>query len=75
MADSDPIQPQVIWLSPFCVGCDRHAWGIENGQLWCTKPQDDCAECGLGWTRYTLDAEQAAEARAQQRPPADPSER
>jgi hypothetical protein len=64
MADADPIQPPVIWLSPFCEGCAKHCGSSpEEGQLWCVHPQDDCPECGLRWTRYVLDEEQAAEAR------------
>lgn len=71
MADSDPIQPRVIWLSLHCVGCSRHVRGVEDGQLWCTDPQDDCPECGLGWTRYRVDEEQAATVHATH-PPEEP---
>jgi hypothetical protein len=64
MADQDPIRPRVIWLSPCCEGCDRYL-SYEDGQKWCSDPQDDCPECGLGWTRYVIDEEQAAEMRAE----------
>lgn len=74
MADETPIQPRVIWLSPWCVGCNRQCpWSPDAGQLWCVDPQEGCEKCGLGWTRYTLDEAQAAEARSQQLPPFDPS--
>ena len=59
MADQDPIQPQVLWLSPQCEGCERHR-PYDEAQMWCTEPQDDCPECGLGWTRYVIDEAQAA---------------
>lgn len=64
MADSDPIRPAVIWLSPMCEGCERHCGGNpEEGQLWCTEPQDDCSECGLTWTRYVLSDKQPEQER------------
>lgn len=60
----NPIQPRVIWLSPMCEGCEKYCGSApEDGQLWCVDPQDDCPECGLGWTRYVLDEAQALTAR------------
>jgi hypothetical protein len=68
MADSDPIQPAVVWLSPWCETCRKTEGWSGEGQLWCTAPQDDCPECGLGWTRYTLDTAQASTVRPKPEP-------
>lgn len=66
MSDNEPIRPEVIWLSPMCVGCERTSGcNVEDGQLWCTEPQDDCPECGLGWTRYEIAVSEKASAAAE----------
>lgn len=67
---ADPIQPRIIWLEPVCAGCERHFLATASGRTWCTDPQDDCPECGMGWTRYLLDESQAATALAT--PPTGP---
>ena len=64
MTDDDdktikPRQPVELWLGPQCEGCFMAASDCDEGQLWCDQPQDNCEECGLGWTRYVIDTKQA----------------
>lgn len=44
---------KIIWLQPWCDGCERHANSIDNGRTWC---QDDvygpCEECKAEPVKY-----------------------
>jgi hypothetical protein len=46
--------PKVIWLQPWCEGCDTHAYRGE-GRQWC---EDDawgqCDECDQKSVKYVL---------------------
>jgi len=52
--------PRVIWLQPWCSGCDHYA--RTDGRMWC---QDDvwgrCDECGRKAIRYVMSRQPAPE--------------
>lgn len=51
--------PGVIWLQPWCDGCEKHAYPGE-GRLWCTNdewgecPADECQQKPVKYVRADL---------------------
>ena len=48
----------IIWLQPWCDGCEKHDYSCD-GRLWCqTDEWGHCDECGRASVKYVLAADQ-----------------
>lgn len=45
----------IIWLQPWCDGCERHNHNLESGRCWCQDELEPCAECGRVPVKYVID--------------------
>jgi hypothetical protein len=56
------IHPRVIWLQPWCDGCEAHHASGE-GRLWCEdNVWGKCDECGKKAIRYVMSRQKVEEA-------------
>lgn len=50
---------QIIWLQPWCDGCQKHADSIDNGRTWCVdEAWGPCEDCGAMPVKYVMAADQ-----------------
>lgn len=55
---TDGTKHTVIWLQPWCDGCERNDYS-EAGRLWCQDdPWGHCDECGAPAVKYVLAPDQ-----------------
>ena len=53
MGDSEIINPQTIWLEPWCDDCRKNA--SEDGRSWCDNDAwGECDHCGRKSVKYVI---------------------
>jgi hypothetical protein len=56
MAEQTHTPHDVIWLQPWCAGCEQHCTPGE-GRMWCQdNVWGECEECGNKPVRYVIDS-------------------
>ena len=53
--DETEQKPSVIYLQPWCDGCETHCRGYDDGRTWCIDDVwSQCEYCGRGAVKYVL---------------------
>ena len=45
----------IIWLAPWCDGCNKYDYSIDGGRTWCKdNVYEPCEECGREPVKYVV---------------------
>jgi hypothetical protein len=54
----------IIWLAPWCDGCDKYDCSNDGGRTWCKdNVYETCVECGREPVKYVVAPDSSSPAR------------